>query len=72
MRGDMDVEQRMRLGGRGLVLGGDKRDLRYSRWNARGGRKLGTLSWARKAYKWLDVTSAFVIKGFEAAHIYGC
>lgn len=45
----MDVEQRMRLGGRGLVLGGDKRDLRYSRWNARGGRKLGAPSWARKA-----------------------
>lgn len=48
MRGDMDAEQRMRPGGKGLVLGGDRRDFLYSKWNAIGGRNLGILPWAWK------------------------
>ena len=44
MREDMGAEQRMRPGGRGLALDGDKGAFRCSCWSARGGRKLGGVS----------------------------
>lgn len=72
MRGDMDVEQRMRLGGRGLVLGGDRggfviRDgmpKLVESWGL-GRRKKG---WAWHLYSLLKIFKQLILMGGWLKH----